>query len=295
MSRIATIGFFDGVHRGHQYLFDCLRTKAAERGLTPLVVTFEQHPRVVLQADYVPQLLTTPDERRELLSAYGEVAMLPFEAVQPLTAEQFMLRLRAEYDVQVLMMGYDHRFGSDGLKHPQEYRAAGERAGVEVVTMREYIEGEWHVSSTEIRRALENGNVAVANELLGRPYGLSGTVVHGKGIGRSLGFPTANISPDDPHKMLPRAGVYSVLVSTSSMVSRPAMLNIGTNPTIGNSALTIEVHIPSFVGDLYGERMNVLFKRFIREEKKFGSLQELQEQIKADVDSSLRRDADLRG
>ena len=268
---------------------------ADEQHRSPLIVTFEQHPREVLQADFIPQLLTTPAERKALLEQYGEVIMLPFEEVQPLTAAQFMRRLKEEYDVQVILMGYDHRFGSDGLKHPHEYRALGAETGIEVLTMNEYVEGEWHVSSTEIRRALENGNVVVAAELLGRPYELSGTVVHGRGIGRSLGFPTANIAPENTHKILPRAGVYSVRVTTSAMTQRPAMLNIGTNPTVGNETLTIEVHIPSFEGDLYGERMTILFDRFIREEKRFDSLQELQEQIKADVDSSLHRDADPRG
>ena len=291
MSRIATIGFFDGVHRGHQYLFEQLRRIADERQLKPLIITFEEHPRAVLQADFIPQLLTTPAERKALLELYGEVVMLPFEEVQPLTAAQFMRRLKEEYDVRVILMGYDHRFGSDGLKHPQAYRALGAETGIEVLTMHEYVEGEWHVSSTEIRHALENGNVAVAAELLGRPYSLSGTVVHGRGIGRSLGFPTANIAPENVHKILPRAGVYSVRVTTSGMTQRPAMLNIGTNPTVGNSDLTIEVHIPSFEGDLYGEQMEIQFDRFIREERRFNSLQELQEQIKADVDSSLRPDA----
>ena len=291
MSRIATIGFFDGVHRGHRYLFEQLRRIADERQLKPLIITFEEHPRAVLQADFIPQLLTTPAERKALLELYGEVVMLPFEEVQPLTAAQFMRRLKEEYDVRVILMGYDHRFGSDGLKHPQAYRALGAETGIEVLTMHEYVEGEWHVSSTEIRRALENGNVAVAAELLGRPYSLSGTVVHGRGIGRSLGFPTANIVPENVHKILPRAGVYSVRVTTSGMTQKAAMLNIGTNPTVGNSDLTIEVHIPSFEGDLYGERMEIQFDRFIREERRFNSLQELQEQIKADVDSSLRPDA----
>ena len=263
---------------------------ADEQHRSPLIVTFEQHPRQVLQADYIPQLLTTPAERKLLLEAYGEVAMLDFNAIRSLTAKQFMELLRSEYDVQVLLMGYDHRFGSDGLKHPQEYRAIGRQTGIEVVTMNEYIEGEWHVSSTEIRRALELGNVTMASELLGRPYSLSGTVVHGKGLGRRLGFPTANIAPEDAHKIVPRAGVYSVEARTAQW-GKPAMLNIGTNPTIGNEDLTIEVHIPGFEGNLYGERMEILFLRFIREERRFASIEELQAQIRADVDSSLHRDA----
>lgn len=285
MPRIATIGFFDGVHKGHRYLFKQLDKIGAERGLSPLIITFTDHPRVSLQSDYVPQLLTTTEERRALLSAFGEVVMLPFAQIQPLTAAQFMQRLRDEYDVAVLLMGYDHRFGSDRLKHPQDYHRLGEQNGIEVLTMNEFVEGEWHVSSTEIRAALENGNIAVANELLGRPYSLRGEVVHGKGIGAQLGFPTANIEPDSALQILPRSGVYAVLVRTAALPWTPAMLNIGTNPTLGNDALSIEVHIPSFKGDLYGEHMDIRFLQFIREEKRFDSLEALRQQIKADVDS----------
>ena len=282
MSKIATIGFFDGVHKGHKFLFNRLSALAKQRGLEPLIVTFESHPRAALQADYIPQLLTTPDERKALLSAYGEVVMLPFEDIQPLTAAQFMQLLHTKYDVAVLVMGYDHRFGSDRLKHPYEYRRIGESLGMEIVTLSEYTEGELHVSSTEIRLALESGNIAVANDLLGRAYSIRGTVVHGKGLGRTIGFPTANIQPLDPHIIIPNAGVYAVDVRAYAFTWTPAMLNIDTNGTI-------EVHIPSFQGDLYGQTLDVRFIRFIREEKQFASLDQLQQQIKADVGNSLHR------
>jgi len=277
MGRIATIGFFDGVHKGHRYLFKQLDKIGAERGLQPLIITFAEHPRAALQSDYVPQLLTTAEERRALLSAYGEVLMLDFRQVQPLTAAEFMQRCRDEYEVSVLLMGYDHCFGSDRLRHPQEYRRIGEALQMEVITVNEYVEGEWHVSSTEIRAALECGNIIVANELLGRPYKLSGTVVHGKGIGHTIGFPTANIARE-PFTIIPKAGVYAVRVHAYALDWTPAMLNIDTDGTI-------EVHIPSFHGDLYGQRMDVQFVRHVREEKQFDSLDALREQIKADVDS----------
>lgn len=281
MPRIATIGFFDGVHRGHQFLFEHLRALANERGLEPLIVTFEQHPRAVLDADYIPHLLTSVEERRTMLSKYGEVLMLPFEQIQPLTAAQFMTRLQTQYDVTTLLMGYDHRFGSDRLKHPQDYRRAGEACGIEVLTLSEYIEGEWHVSSTEIRAALENGNIVMANELLGRPYTLRGQVVHGKAIGRTLGFPTANIAPLDPLKIIPKAGVYVAQINTPTMDNAPAFVNIDQQGLI-------EAHIPSFKGDLYDQVLKIRFLRFLREEKHFDSLEELRTQIKADIDSTLR-------
>ena len=283
MKCIATIGFFDGVHRGHQFLFEHLRTMAEERDLTPLIVTFEQHPRAVLDADYQPRLLTSLEERKAQLSKYGEVLVLPFEQIQPLTAAEFMTRLKEEHEVTTLLMGYDHRFGSDRLKRPQDYRRIGEQCGVEVITLSEYVEGEWHVSSTEIRAALENGNIAVANELLGYPYTLRGRVVHGKGIGRTLGFPTANIEPIDARKVIPKAGVYVALINTPLMDDAPAFVNIDRQGII-------EAHIPSFKGDLYEQILKLRFVRFLREERHFTSLEDLKNQIKADIDSSLRQE-----
>ena len=279
---IATIGFFDGVHKGHQFLFEHLQSLASERGLQPLIVTFAEHPRTVLDSDYIPRLLSSLEEREKQLSQYGEVVVLSFADIQPLTAAEFMTRLRDEYRVTTLLMGYDHRFGSDRLKHPQDYRRVGEQCGIEVLTMNEYVEGEWHVSSTEIRAALENGNIAVANELLGHPYTLRGQVVHGKAIGRTLGFPTANIAPMDPLKIIPKAGVYVALVNTPTMDNAPAFVNIDKHGLI-------EAHIPSFKGDLYDQILKIRFLRFLREEKHFDSLEELREQIKADIDSTLRQ------
>lgn len=281
MRRIATIGFFDGVHKGHQFLFTHLRALAQERGLAPLIVTFDTHPRAVLDADYIPQLLTSREEREKHLSQYGEVLMLPFADIQPLTAQEFMTRLRDEYGVSVLLMGYDHRFGSDRLKHPQDYRRVGEQCGVEVLTLNEYVENEWHVSSTEIRLALENGNIVMANELLGRPYTLRGRVVHGKALGRTIGFPTANIAPLDPHKIIPKTGVYLAYVDTPLRDNTPSFVNIDTNQLI-------EVYVPSFKGDLYDQILKIRFVRFLREERHFETLEDLQAQIKEDVDSILR-------
>ena len=284
MKRIATIGFFDGVHRGHQFLFEHLRAIAAERGLSPLIVTMDRHPRAVLQSDYIPHLLTSTEEREKMLSAYGEVLMLPFEEVQPMTAAEFMQRLHDEYGVSVLLMGYDHRFGSDRLERMQDYRRIGAQCGVEVMTMPEYTEGEWHVSSTEIRQALETGNIAVANELLGRQYTLRGRVVHGKGLGRTIGFPTANIAPLDAYKVVPKSGVYMTRIDIPTRDDAPAFVNIDAQGVI-------EAHIPSFKGDLYDQVLKVRFERFLRDEKHFASLDQLKEQIKADVDSILRQDA----
>ena len=287
MNRLATIGFFDGVHKGHCFLFEHMLQLASNRGLEPLIITFDTHPRSVLQSDFVPQLLTSLEERKALLSRFGEVEVLSFADVQALTAAEFMTVLHQRYHVSVLLMGYDHRFGSDTLRHPQEYRRLGQENGIEVLTLGEYVDGELHVSSTEIRLALEKGNILVANDLLGRPYTICGMVVHGNGIGRTIGYPTANIQVDDPHKALPKPGVYGVKIQVESMDWKPAILNIGTNPTVGNETLTIEVHIPHFDGNIYGKRVTMCLLRYLREEKRFDSLSELREQITRDIDSSL--------
>lgn len=284
MKRIATIGFFDGVHKGHQFLFEHLRKEADERGLEPLIVTFDTHPRAVLQSDYMPQILTSLPERETLLNRYGKVLVLPFDQVQPLTAAEFMQRLHDEQDVSVLLMGYDHRFGSDRLTRIQDYRRLAEPIGIEVLMLPEFVDGELHVSSTEIRQALMNGNIVVANELLGRPYSIIGTVVHGKGMGRTIGFPTANIEPQDPHKILPRRGVYIARVDTPTVNDAMAFVNIDRNGII-------EAHIPSFKGDLYGAQLKLRFVRFLREERQFSNLEDLKAQIKEDIDSILRQGA----
>ena len=300
MGQIATIGFFDGVHKGHRYLFKQLNEEAAARGLEPLIVTFEEHPMTVLQSDYIPKLLSTKEERKALLSAYGEVVMLRFSTIRDLTAEQFMIRLKEEYGVEVLLMGYDHRFGSDGLRNPEDYCRVGAKQGIEVLRMEEYQDGTQHVSSTEIRTALEKGDVERAKELLGRPYALFGKVVHGKGLGRTIGFPTANIEPEEPNKIIPMAGVYEVKVKGERLlVNGEWSLVIGDCSLVnGDCSLvkgicnidakgTIEVHLLGYKGNLYGQNLTIQFMQFIRKERQFHSLDELQQQIKADVDSSL--------
>ena len=295
MGQIATIGFFDGVHKGHRYLFKQLNEEAAARGLKPLIVTFEEHPRTVLQSDYIPKLLSTKEERKVLLSAYGGVVMLRFSTIRDLTAEQFMIRLKEEYGVEVLLMGYDHRFGSDGLRNPEDYRRVGAKQGIEVLRMEEYQDGTQHVSSTEIRTALEKGDVERAKELLGRPYALFGKVVHGKGLGRTIGFPTANIEPEEPNKIIPMAGVYEVKVKGERLkdegvneLANERVSGLGVRGMCNiDSQGVIEVHLLGYKGNLYGQNLTIQFMQFIRKERQFHSLDELQQQIKADVDSSL--------
>ena len=279
-ARIATIGFFDGVHRGHRFLFAQLKELAHEHDLEPLIFTFDRHPREVLTG-VSPAMLTTSMERQHLLALHAEVRVLDFADVQTLTAEQFMQYLHEQENVDILLLGYDHRFGSDQLKGFSEYEKVARRVGMRVERAHECLVDGLPVSSTRIRKLLHEGQMKEVNRLLGYKYSLSGVVEHGNGIGRQIGFPTANIRIQS-NKLLPMSGVYSAqaLVDGKSIV---AIVNVGNNPTVGNDKISVESHLIDFYGDLYSKEVVLNFDLFIRSEKKFASLNELQEQIAKDL------------
>ena len=282
MPRIATIGFFDGVHRGHRFLFAQLNELAHERDLESLIVTFDTHPREVLTG-VAPTMLTTFMERRLLLEVHAHVRVVSFSQVQRLTAEQFMYYLRDEEDVEVLLMGYDHRFGSDQLKGFFEYERVARKVGLQVERAHECLVDNLPVSSTRIRKLLCEGHIEQVNRLLGYSYSLTGVVEHGNGIGAQIGFPTANMCIESA-KQLPASGVYTADLQIDG-TGYSALVNIGNNPTVGNAHISVEVHILNFQGDLYGRSIKVSFKRYIRSERKFASLSELQLQIAKDLQS----------
>lgn len=279
-ARIATIGFFDGVHRGHRFLFAQLKELAHEHDLEPLILTFNRHPRELLTG-VSPSMLTTSMERQQLLTLHAEVRFLDFSDVQGLTAEQFMLYLQEKENVEVLLMGYDHRFGSDQLKGFSEYEKVARKVGLRVERAHECLVDGIPVSSTRIRKLLHEGQMKEVNRLLGYKYSLSGVVEHGNGIGKQIGFPTANIRIQSD-KLLPMSGVYSAqtIVDNKSIT---AIVNIGNNPTVGNEKVSVESHLIDYQGDLYRKELVVEFDTFIRSEKKFASLEELKEQIAKDV------------
>ena len=288
MPKIATIGFFDGVHRGHRFLFAQLKELAHERGLEPLILTFDRHPKEVLTG-ICPPMLTTYMERQQLLALHAEVRVLPFSEVQGLTAEQFMRYLQEKEQVEVLLMGYDHRFGSDQLKGFSEYKKVARRVGLHVERAHECLVDSLPVSSTRIRKLLHEGHIKEVNRLLGYDYSLSGVVEHGNGIGAQIGFPTANICLQSD-KLLPIAGVYAASAvlegdTDTSPATYDAVVNIGNNPTVGNNHLTIEAHLIHYQGDLYGKTITIALREYIRAERKFDSLQKLQEQIRKDIQS----------
>ena len=288
MSKIATIGFFDGVHRGHRFLFAQLHELAHEHHLEPLIFTFDRHPKELLTG-VCPPMLTTYEERQQLLALHAEVRVLPFADVQRLTAEQFMRYLQEKEQVEVLLMGYDHCFGSDQLKGFSEYEKVARRVGLHVERAHECLVDSLPVSSSRIRKLLAAKCIEQVNRLLGYKYSISGVVEHGNAIGTKLGFPTANIRLNSS-KQLPPSGVYAVLANVNG-VEYKALANIGTNPTVGNDYLSLEVHLLDFKGDLYDKQLTISFLSFLRKERKFNSLAELQSQIAEDISEAFSSSA----
>lgn len=281
---VATIGFFDGVHRGHQCLIEQVKALSGATCMRSMLVTFDRHPRQVLSSDYVPQLLSTFDEKQALLEASGvdRVRVLPFTTeLSMLSAREFMEQVLAgQLGVKVLLMGYDHRFGHGGGTF-DEYVEWGKACGIDIVRAKELI-GE-KVSSSRIRALMAEGDVERANRLLGYIYIIEGEVVCGHQVGRTIGFPTANVCPQQD-KMLPRCGVYAVSVVLEDGQRRGGMLCIGSRPTMQNGTdLSVEVNIFDFNGDLYGSHLRLELLSRLRDEVRFSSLDELQEQLQRDA------------
>lgn len=294
--KAVTVGFFDGVHRGHQYLMQQLRQVAEARRLEPMVVTFEQHPRQVLSTDYRPQLLSTPAEKSELLRAtgVGQVRVLAFDSTMAaLPARDFMRQvLREELGAGLLLTGYDNRFGHRSADNATEgfddYVGYGRELGIEVVRALPLSLGNGqNASSSLVRRLLAEGDAEGAAACLGRQYALSGTVVAGEHIGHRLGFPTANLRVDHALKMIPAAGVYAVWACTAGR-RYPAMMNIGTRPTFNGRQQALEVHIIDFDGNLYGQDMTVCFVARLRAERPFDSAEALAQQLEQDKQATIK-------
>ena len=288
---IATTGFFDGVHLGHRHVIERLVSLARERGDESLVVTFWPHPRAVLQDGARElRLLNSLEEKKELLRSLGvdRVEVLDFtRSFAALTAEQYLREiLRDRFGVTTLLMGYDNRLGSDRLTADTLKPIAG-GIGME---LRELLplsfrpsEASGEISSTQIRTALENGDIVSAAEMLGYGYSLKGVVVAGNRLGRTIGFPTANMKLYEPLKLVPGRGVYVVEAEVLGKKYR-GMTNIGLRPTVGGSFTTIETHILDFDEDIYGLPLRITFLRRLRDEVHFPSLEALKDQLEKDRD-----------
>ena len=281
----ATIGFFDGVHRGHVHLLEELKAVAQERALKSMAITFPEHPRQILQSDYRPRLLSTPEDKMRLLEQTGIDYCFPLHfttALAAMDAETFMTDfLQKKLGVTTLLVGHDHHFGHDTNLTIDDYRRIGNKIGMEVIPADAYLYEGVPVSSSRIRRELVAGNVKAANAMLGYRYTISGTVIHGMQNGRKMGFPTANLGPYCEFMQIPADGVYSSLATVDGE-TWPAMLNIGFRPTFEGKARTIEAHLLGFDRDIYFHELTLEFVDYLRPEKRFESPQELAAQLEAD-------------
>ena len=288
---VATIGFFDGVHLGHRYLINQVKIAASQCGWCSSIITFPVHPRQVIQSDYQPQLLSSPEEKIELLSQTGidNCILLPFtQELSRLTAYEFMQLLYDKYKVRMLVIGYDHRFGHNRAETFEDYCRYGRELGIHIMQATAYTQEQDKVSSSAIRRSLLSGDVMTAQKYLGYNYFLEGTVVSGYQVGRKIGFPTANLRVDFPYKLIPSIGVYAVRVQVAGQ-QWEGMLSIGYRPTINNgNDLSIEVHILDFQGDIYNQKMRLEFVEFLRPEIKFDSIDELITQMHKDKEETIK-------
>jgi riboflavin kinase/FMN adenylyltransferase len=288
---MVTVGTFDGVHRGHLDVIDRLVTKARSLGLPSLVVSFDPHPLEIVNPAAAPPLLTTSEEKLEVLAETGidYFALLPFtHALASYPAEDFVDRiLRSRFRMSRLLIGYDHGFGHRRAGNVAVLKQLGEERGfeVEVVDAVSLGDGQ-HVSSTTIRRAIAGGDLARAAEGLGRPYSVSGTVVAGNSRGRELGFATLNLSMPPARKLLPPEGVYAVMVQTP-LGRYGGMMNLGPRPTFGDAGVSLEAHLFDVDADFYGARVRIDFVAFMRETRRFSSPAELVKQLGKDRERAL--------
>ena len=219
---VATIGFFDGVHLGHRYLINQVKIAASQCGWCSSIITFPTHPRQVIQSDYQPQLLSSPEEKIELLASTGidNCILLPFtQELSRLTAREFMQLLYDNYKVRMLVIGYDHRFGHNRAETFEDYCRYGQEMGIHIMQATAYTQEQDKVSSSAIRRALLSGDISASTKYLGYNYFLEGTVVDGYKVGRKIGFPTANLRVDFSNKLIPSVGVYAVVVHVGGFSS----------------------------------------------------------------------------
>ena len=287
---VTTVGTFDGVHLGHQ---EILRSLAAsdDGNCMRTVVTFEPHPQSVKlhRPGVMPTLSSTPEKIR-LLEACGadRVFILKFdEALSSLSAEAFLQEILLDrLNTKKLIVGYNHSFGKDREGNIEYLESAKDRLGFDLEVVGPHYVADETVSSTKIRKALDMGDVEKATRLLGRFYNLSGSVVQGRGVGRKLKVPTANLRLIYQEKLIPRVGVYAVAVRSGGKVF-PGMLNIGTRPTFGAGAVTIEVHLIDFDGDLYDQNITLLFLKRLRDEVRFSNKETLITKMHTDREDTL--------
>jgi len=283
---VITVGTFDGVHRGHWEVLTEIRRRALATGRRSVLVTFHPHPLQIVKPEVAPRLLTTPDEKKEILAESGvEYAVFVrfTPALSRYSPERFVQEILVDgLGVRELVIGYDHGFGRGRSGDADTLRRLGRRFGFDVDVVPPVPMGDEAVSSTLIRKAVAEGRMERARAGLGRPYSLRGIVVRGEGRGRGLGFPTANLRVSSPEKLLPPPGIYAVR-GVLRGVTQAGALHLGPRPAFQGSQSSIELHILDFEGDLYGDEVRVDFVQYLREVRPFDSVQGLVDQMKDDV------------
>ena len=282
---IVTIGTFDGVHLGHQQILKQLIDTSQQSKLKSVLLTFFPHPRMVLQPDISMRLIQTIEEREKALRKTGldYLVIHPFsEKFSRLSADDYVKQILVDkLNVRKVVVGYDHRFGRNRTASLEDMYNYADIYDFEVIEIDAKKIKSTAVSSTKIRKAIDQGDIALANSYLGDPFTLEGVVVHGDKRGRELSYPTANIELQNKHKIIPKQGVYLIQSDLDNQVVY-GMMNIGTKPTFDTTNPSIEVHFFDWNGDLYDQTLQVKLLKWIREEQKFGSVEELQAQIHAD-------------
>jgi len=283
---IFTLGTFDGVHIGHRKILEKITQNVENEKLESLVLTFFPHPRMVLQDQSGVKLLNTISEKIELLEKIGiqNLVIHPFdEKFSKLSAEEFVKTVLVDqFHIQKIIIGHDHRFGRNRTANIDDLIAFGKQYDFEVEQISVQEIKEVSISSTKIRKALTEGNMALANDYLGYDYFLTGTILKGKQLGRTIGFPTANLKIAENHKLIPRNGAY-IVKSILDNKTVFGMMNIGFNPTITAENLSIEVHYFGFDADLYHQEIRVSILKYLRPEQKFDSIALLKEQLEKDT------------
>ncbi len=288
--KILTIGTYDGVHIGHQKILKRVVALAQKEELVPTVLTLFPHPRMVLQKDDTIKLLNTIDERIELLKTIGIEKVIVKEFTKEfanLSAKDYVEQILVkELNTKQIVIGYDHHFGKNRSANIDDLKIFAKEFNFKVEEISAQEIEDVTVSSTKIRKALNNGHIEIANAYLGYNYFISGEVVKGKGIGRTLDYPTANIHIKESYKLIPRDGVY-VVKSVIDNTTVFGMMNIGTNPTVSGKSRSIEVHFFNFDKDIYGKNLKIEFLHWLRSEQKFESLEALKKQLNIDMTDAI--------
>lgn len=282
---VVTIGTFDGVHAGHRVLLKRLTDGAKAMGCESVIFTMFPHPRMVLQPDVDIKLIQTIKERQQLLESVGidHLVIEPFtKSFSRMSAEDFVQQILVnQLQAKKVIIGYDHRFGRNRRADVKDLRRFGQEFGFEVEEVSAQEVDEITVSSTKIRKALLDGDLDTANTYLVDPFTLTGTITKGRGLGRTLGYPTANLEVEENYKLIPKNGVY-IVKSEIDNISVYGLMNIGTNPTVGGETTSIETYFMDFDGDLYGRKLQIELLSRIRDEQRFGSTAELTAAIAED-------------